>query len=95
MLIDADGCAFINYLYTPIGLETGLEEALVLRHKTEVETALVKFENSPLVWSKYRWVARYHDFFCQTWLSDRAPQLRISQHAIKVGPSLLCPSPAQ
>lgn len=63
LLIDADGQIFLNYLGTLIeNGEPHIDE--MLRHKSNIESCLEKFRADRKVFSKYQWLARYHDFFC-------------------------------
>jgi hypothetical protein len=68
LLVDRDGQAFINYLDQLIlesadGLEVAWHE--LRTHKDRVEHNLAKFRDKPAIWSKYYWVANYHDYFCR------------------------------
>ncbi|OAI19699.1 hypothetical protein A1355_04140 [Methylomonas koyamae] len=66
ILKDTDGRLFLNYLdsvmiaeeeYCPISAD-------VRSHKTRVEAELAKSRGNPSIWSKYAWVAKYHNDFC-------------------------------
>ena len=73
LLKDADGQFFINYLdrigwydvydeqrgRAPIGTD------LLTQHKRLVEGKLREYARKPVVWSKYHWIARYHNAFCK------------------------------
>jgi hypothetical protein len=73
LLKDADGQFFLNYLdkiawynvydeqegRTPRGID------LLTQHKRLVEAKLREYAAEPPIWSKYHWVARYHNFFCK------------------------------
>lgn len=68
VLIDSDGQAFINYLDELIITD---EEVFVLWkqlaiHKDNIEKALARHYGVPVVWSKYYWLANYHNYFCST-----------------------------
>lgn len=85
ILRDADGYPFINYLYVAVdyGIEA-LEE-----HKIRVEEKLHTHQNKPTIWAKYRWVASYHDYFCETWAPDHYENLKISKSALSASPRRL------
>ena len=67
LLQDADGQWFVNYL-TPVlwpvdnDGEPFYEEFAA--HKAAVEAKLALYQSDPPIWSKYAWVARYHNHFC-------------------------------
>jgi hypothetical protein len=63
VLLDADGQAFINYMEVVIeGRGRKPIRGNFRRHKEMVETQLQRFNSQPGIWSKYAWVAAYHDF---------------------------------
>jgi len=63
LLKDADGQTFINYMEIVIeGRERKQVRGNFRRHKQVVETQLQRFNGQPRIWSKYAWVAAYHDF---------------------------------
>jgi hypothetical protein len=68
LLEDSDGKWFINYLnaafldFFDYNREPNLE--IILKHKELVENNLEKHKENNCVWSKYVWVAHYHNFFC-------------------------------
>lgn len=62
-LVDADGQLFINYLQATL-LDDQPRVDIVKLHKKQVETQLSQTRNRPSIWSKYAWVASYHNFFC-------------------------------
>lgn len=63
---DADGQFFLNYLDgTMIAeAELGPDFSTIALHKKVVEQKLRQHLNQPVIWSKYAWVANYHNFFC-------------------------------
>jgi hypothetical protein len=63
---DTDGQVFLNYLETVLLAEDeyGPFYDRLLAHKKVVESKLIEYEKSPTIWSKYAWVANYHNFFC-------------------------------
>lgn len=64
---DADGQVFINYLESIMITEQayGPYTDELLKHKASVEKNLKKYLGNPRLWSKYSWVATYHNFFCE------------------------------
>jgi len=67
ILIDVDGRAFVNYLDELILDHTGGHSVYwdgLGRHKKHIEAALLKYKHQPSIWSKYDWLANYHNFFC-------------------------------
>jgi hypothetical protein len=66
VLRDADGQWFVNYLQAVLYAENddGPYREELLKHKTIVEGRLAKYKSKPSVWSKYGWVAAYHNYFC-------------------------------
>jgi hypothetical protein len=66
LLCDSDGQWFINYLDCLLIAENEcgpLYEEL-LKHKLSVEKKLDEYKGKPKLWSKYAWVAGYHNYFC-------------------------------
>jgi hypothetical protein len=86
VLKDADGQLFVNYLHkiiwydvydeqegrTPMGVD------LLTQHKRLVEAKLHEYAAEPTIWSKYHWVARYHNFFCK----DCGPTLPLKYRVV-------------
>ncbi|MBW2044326.1 MAG: hypothetical protein JRI96_05495 [Deltaproteobacteria bacterium] len=64
ILIDVDGQPFINYLFTAID-DDFIHWSAIQRHKQNIESSLEEFQNESAIWSKYLWVANYHNFFCR------------------------------
>lgn len=62
-----DGQIFLNYLESIMIAEHeyGPYSDELLKHKASVETNLEKYLGNPPLWSKYSWVATYHNFFCE------------------------------
>jgi hypothetical protein len=80
VLIDSDGRAFLNYL-----VAVGDRKRLQVRwkhlraHKKVVMKNLHEQRRNARVWDKYRWVAKYHNFFCRnlSGMSGYSPDLVI------------------
>ena len=66
ILEDADGQYFLNYLNTVMSEEHLSNKELLEKHKYSIEDMLTKHRRDLKVWSKYRWVATYHNDFCGT-----------------------------
>lgn len=64
---DADGKIFLNYLERILIAEAELGPSFdeLRGHKTIVEEKLKENIDRPAIWSKYLWVANYHNFFCE------------------------------
>lgn len=64
-----DGRYFLNYL-TECIIEGDDREYLdaksLRRHKKQVESALKAYASTPAVFSKFSWLAAYHNYFCDT-----------------------------
>ena len=67
LLRDSDGQWFLNYLeFVLMPLEEGGDPFYedLLGHKSQIEDHLRQFKSRPSIWSKYAWVAGYHNYFC-------------------------------
>jgi hypothetical protein len=67
LLCDADGQFFLNYLDDTILIapdDAGPQYDTLAVHKQRVEERLTEYQSEPIIWSKYAWVARYHNYFC-------------------------------
>lgn len=75
ILRDSDGQWFVSYLEEVLiaDNEVGPFYNEFLAHKAVVEANLTKYAEDPLIFSKYAWVAGYHNAFCQrhdNWFSN-------------------------
>lgn len=65
---DRDGQWFIDYLRSTIIDESYdpplVDDEAVRTHRDVVTEELQRFRHSPRIWSKYEWVALYHNDFC-------------------------------
>lgn len=97
LLKDPDGQLFVNYLGCTFDddPENPRFDELKL-HKDAVETKLDEYRNQPPLWSKYAWVANYHNFICQE-QGGRFLEFRIVPGKLRSHPSriYLSPDPAQ
>jgi hypothetical protein len=86
---DADGQWFVNYLQAILMAvdEAGPFYEELLKHKQMVECRLREFQSEPKIWSKYAWVANYHNYFC-----DQYPEHFDGSHKIDLGIYQLRPS---
>jgi hypothetical protein len=87
LLKDADGQLFVNYLNKIIWYDVYDEQEgrtpapgvdFLTQHKRLVEAKLHEYAAEPAVWSKYHWVARYHNFFCK----DCGPSLPLRYRVV-------------
>jgi hypothetical protein len=65
LLRDEDGQVFVNYLaetWDDLGDTRNYD--YLARHRDIVAARLHEHRRQPRVWSKYAWVARYHNYFC-------------------------------
>jgi len=67
ILIDADGVGFLNYLDDLI--HSDVDGIMVLadyvaQHRDNIQRRLADFRNRSKIWSKYHWLASYHNWFC-------------------------------
>jgi len=63
---DSSGTVFLNYLMEVDSIFPGdgpLLLDLIKEHKTTVERGLNDYRSVPSVWSKYEWLARYHNYY--------------------------------
>jgi hypothetical protein len=82
--VDEDGQAFVNYLYTPIGLEYSpvMVEQFVKKHRKRLIEKLATHKDPGKIRAKYLWVAGYHNWFCEQWLpSAKSSEFKIAKVA--------------
>lgn len=70
LLRDEDGQLFINYLAAAFEYSSGSIEGWVADHRNRVVDRLTRHRGAPRVWAKYAWVARYHNYFCATFVGN-------------------------
>jgi len=92
LLKDADGQLFVNYLgatydESPESPDWGR----LASHKAAVEKELTRFKENPPIWSKYAWVANYHNFICQE-QGGNFVKHRIGAELLRAGPERLSTS---
>ena len=85
---DSDGKVFLNYLDSILIAEdeNGPFYDELLKHKEVVERALSEHKDNPMIWSKYAWVANYHNFFCEQYPNYFNGEHMIEQSKIRMVP---------
>jgi hypothetical protein len=73
VLLDSDGVHFLSYLDGSF-LEPKSHHAVLERHRLVTREALERHKSSPSIWSKYAWVAEYHNLMCD---EREVPDLKI------------------
>jgi hypothetical protein len=88
---DSDGQLFLNYLDTVMLGEDEVGPFLddLMKHKSIVEQQLEKHKDRPNIWSKYAWVANYHNFFCEQYPHYFTADYSIEQSIIRLVPATL------
>ncbi len=92
LLRDADGQVFVDYLEETVLVaeqEAGPFTDTLEEHKEAVETRLAAHRSEPRIWSKYEWVARYHNFFCQRYPQYFEEELLIPPESLGRAPCRL------
>lgn len=88
LLCDSDGQWFIDYLESILMAKNDIDalhdEFMI--HKTSVEDKLKKYGNNPKVFSKYAWVASYHNFFCDCHRSYFSDEYKINEASFRAPP---------
>lgn len=86
---DSDGQWFLNYLDTVFLAEDegGVAYHELVRHKEIVEKRLGEFRSEPRIWSKYAWVANYHNYFCDQYPQHFDDSHKINWSAAQVRPA--------
>lgn len=71
VLEDSDGAVFLNYLDEAFIAfpDGGIFFDVIQDHKSSIEKGLAKYKNSPDIKAKYEWLARYHNFICNEFMS--------------------------
>lgn len=91
ILKDADGQLFVNYLDCILIAEDEqgpfFEE--LEKHKAQVERRLEQYRAQPVIWSKYAWVAAYHNYFCSMYPEYFTDEYRVDIELFRSSPSLI------
>lgn len=69
---DRDGLYFVNYLIESLSQETLIiEDVKILEeHKNNIEKNKTKHLRNNTIYDKYNWIAKYHNYFIDTYCSD-------------------------
>jgi hypothetical protein len=88
LLQDSDGQWFVNYLDTVLIAENehGPFYEEFIKHKQSVEIRLVQYRNNPPIFSKYAWVAGYHNSFCDLHLHYFSTEHKIDTELFRAAP---------
>lgn len=73
ILLDSDGHYFLNYLHTVVEYNRGYENEIqnLLNSHKDVVISNLKINSKDLkVFNKYSWVAGYHNYFCNNFLTE-------------------------
>ncbi len=69
VLVNSDGRYFINYLSECVldsGEAWGLDVESLGTHRDRINEALLEFNDNPNVFSKFKWLSDYHNYFCDS-----------------------------
>lgn len=85
-LVDIDGFHFINYLFIMFydhehPTEYILKE--ITEHKNVVEECLASHIDNYKLFDKYSWVAKYHNYFCKTFITYYQPEINLDKILIE------------
>jgi len=85
-LVDSDDISFVNYLTIALTeTDDGYpDEGTVARHRDATVQALSEHRSHPYVWSKYRWVANYHNMMVKQYRLSKG--LRIPASSLHAAP---------
>lgn len=91
LLQDSDGQWFLNYLDWVLMAEdeVGPFYDEFMRHKSAVESKLSRYKNNPQIFSKYAWVAGYHNFFCDLHSRHFSLEHKIETELFRATPKLI------
>jgi hypothetical protein len=91
VLRDSDGQWFLNYLECVLWAEDeqGPFYEELLLHKRAVESKLAEHKSNPKIWSKYVWVAGYHNYFCDLHSHHFSDEHKVDVELFKSTPGLI------
>lgn len=91
VLCDSDGQWFVNYLDSVLIAEDehGPFYDEFLKHKVSVEEKLSQYKDNPSIFSKYAWVAGYHNFFCDLHSRFFSNEHKINTELFQATPKLI------
>lgn len=80
---DADNRRFVNYLEVmmPGEYELAPTDEQICKHRDAVQNKLEEFHNDPRILSKYQWVAKYHNLFCDEHSNHFSMSCKIDNHS--------------
>lgn len=81
-LIDIDGFHFINYLFIlfyEFEYPTDYIFKEITEHKNVVEECLAMHIDNYKLFDKYSWVAKYHNYFCETFITRYKPDIELEK----------------
>lgn len=84
-LIDIDGEYFINYLFILFSNDSHTEEQIIkelLAHKNVIQANLSVFSKDYKLYDKFVWTARYHNYFCDQFLTT--PYLKSKSNTVVI-----------
>lgn len=87
LLRDSDGQLFINYLEVLDDPVDGPFNEALMDHKAMVESMLKEYSNEPRIWTKYVWVANYHNYFCENSQLYKDPDFTIALDDYQLRPT--------
>lgn len=86
LLVNNDGRYFINYLSecvndTGSGYELDFES--LKAHRDRINEALGEYSNKPTVFSKFKWLSDYHNYFCDSVSNfpNYSDELKVSENS--------------
>lgn len=91
ILQDSDGQWFLNYLDCILIAEKDQGPFFdeFLKHKTIVEQMLQEHRGNPSIWSKYAWVAGYHNYFSDLHSKYFNDNHKINVELFRASPTLI------
>jgi hypothetical protein len=91
LLCDSDRKWFVNYLDSVLIAEDehGPFYDEFLKHKASVEAKLSQHKDNPPIFSKYAWVAGYHNYFCDLHYRCFSDDHKIDDELFRAGPKLI------
>jgi hypothetical protein len=81
LIVDQDGVVFIDYLKMLFDEFDPVNELEI--HRAAVETKLAAHRDESRKWEKYRWIAEYHNHFCERAL-DGGPLIPEGETAMQL-----------
>jgi hypothetical protein len=90
LLRDADGQFFLSYLdNTVLTDEDAPGYEMLDDHKRRIVEKLKEHRSNPTIWSKYAWVAGYHNYFCDLHPGFFDDEHKIDVRQFEMSPSLI------